>query len=55
MVVKINEPDGFSKNGHACSPNKAIVGANAFAIVLVFHQDGVIKIEKPYEIIVLRM
>ena len=40
-----------SKMGVPVQPNKAIVGANAFAHSSGIHQDGVIKKRETYEII----
>jgi len=40
-----------SKMGMPVQPNKAIVGANAFAHSSGIHQDGVIKNRETYEII----
>ena len=37
--------------GMVVQPNKAIVGANAFAHSSGIHQDGVIKMRETYEII----
>jgi 2-isopropylmalate synthase len=39
------------KTGMIVQPNKAIVGANAFAHESGIHQDGVLKCEQTYEII----
>jgi 2-isopropylmalate synthase len=39
-----------SITGHAVQPNKAIVGANAFAHESGIHQDGVLKHAETYEI-----
>jgi 2-isopropylmalate synthase len=37
--------------GYAVQPNKAIVGANAFAHEAGLHQDGMLKDERTYQII----
>ena len=44
-----------SITGFPVQPNKAIVGANAFAHESGIHQDGVLKHRETYEICVLKM
>jgi len=39
------------RTGYAVQPNKAIVGANAFAHEAGIHQDGMLKDERTYQII----
>jgi isopropylmalate/homocitrate/citramalate synthase len=36
--------------GFAVQPNKAVVGANAFAHASGIHQDGILKARETYEI-----
>ena len=40
-----------ARTGYAVQPNKAVVGANAFAHEAGIHQDGMLKDERTYQII----
>jgi 2-isopropylmalate synthase len=40
-----------ARTGYAVQPNKAIVGANAFAHEAGIHQDGMLKDERTYQIV----
>ena len=49
--IEVRAPDLTEKsNGFSVQPNKAIVGANAFAHEAGIHQDGMLKNAKTYEI-----
>jgi len=39
------------RTGYVVQPNKAVVGANAFAHEAGIHQDGMLKDERTYQII----
>ncbi len=49
MITKLSKTLG-EVTGFSCQPNKAIVGANAFAHESGIHQDGMLKNAQTYEI-----